>query len=136
MLWFRDGRRSPGRLAFLVFSLSVSLGGALAATALNAAVSWRDLPFVEAESLVKLEIRARDAQSRWWSWPELQATMLRAGPSLSAIAAYTVGDVGIASEPGRPPNALLATMVSPEFFRVCRQRTLFFRFVGPPRFHS
>ena len=76
------------------------------------------MPFVEDESLVKLEVLGRDARSRWWSWPELQATTLHGGPSFSAIAGYTVGDVNVASEPGRPPNALLATMVSPAFFRV------------------
>src|SRR5688572_29977526 len=117
-LWLRYGGRNPGRLGFLVLSLSISLGGALAATALYATVSWRELPFVEAESLVKLEARSRDGKPRWWSWPELQAMALSAGPSFSAIGAYTVADVSIASEAGRPPDALLATMVSPGFFRV------------------
>lgn len=117
-LWLRDGLRNPGRLGFLILSLSVSLGGALAATALTAAVTWRGLPFAEAESLVKLEVRSRDGRSRWWSWPELQAMSHNPGPSFSAIAAYTVADVGIAAESGRPPDALLATLVSPGFFRV------------------
>jgi putative ABC transport system permease protein len=117
-LWLRYGQRNPGRLGFLILSLSISLGGALAATALYAAVSWRELPFIEAESLVKLEARSRDGQPRWWSWPELQAMVLHAGPSFSAIGAYTVADVSVSSEEGRPPDALLATMVSPEFFRV------------------
>jgi hypothetical protein len=96
-LWLRYGQRNPGRLGFLVLSLSVSLGGALAATALYAAVSWRDLPFAEAESLVKLEARSRDGQPRWWSWPELQAMALHTGPSFSAIAAYSVAENVIGS---------------------------------------
>jgi hypothetical protein len=94
------------------------LGGAVAAISLNSAVSWRALPFVEAESLVKLEVRNAEGQPRWWSWLELQGVALSVAPSLHAVAGYTVADVNVASEPGRPPQALLATMVSPEFFRV------------------
>ena len=117
-LWLRYGQRNPGRLGFLILSLSISLGGALAATALYAAVSWRELPFVEADSLVKLEARSRDGTPRWWSWPELKAMVLNGGRPFSAIGAYTVADVSMASGEGRPPDALLATMVSPQFFQV------------------
>jgi len=117
-LWLRYGQRNPGRLGFLILSLSISLGGALAATALYAAVSWRELPFVQADALVKLEARSRDGKPRWWSWPELQAMARDAGSPFSAIGAYTVADVSMASGEGRPPDALLATMVSPQFFRV------------------
>ena len=81
-------------------------------------MSWRALPFLDARSLVKLEVRSAEGQPRWWSWPELQAVALDPPPSFDAVAGYTVGDVNIASEPGRPPQALLATMVTPEFFRV------------------
>lgn len=117
-LWVRRGLQHPGRTAFLLLSLSVSLTGAVAAIALNSAVSWRALPFLDAESLVKLEVRNSEGQPRWWSWLELQAVALDAPPSLHAVAGYTVADVNIASEPDRPPQALLATMVSLEFFRV------------------
>lgn len=85
---------------------------------LKSGVSWRALPFLDANALVKLEVRNSEGQSRWWSWLELQAVALEAPPSFRSVAGYTVADVNIASEPGRPPQALLATMVSPEFFRV------------------
>jgi putative ABC transport system permease protein len=117
-LWIRRGLQHPGRTAFLLLSLSVSLAAAVASISLNSAVSWRALPFVDADSLVKLEVRNSEGQSRWWSWRELQAVALDAPPSLHAVAGYTVADVNIASEQGRPPQALLAMMVSPEFFRV------------------
>ena len=116
--WLRAGWRNPGALAFVVLSLSVTLGGVLAATALHAAVSWRTLPFTDAESLVKLEVRSIASPPRWWSWPEFAAVRSGPGRSFPAMAAYTVGDVSIEAEPGRPPQALLATMVSPEFFRL------------------
>ncbi|MGH9163089.1 MAG: ABC transporter permease [Vicinamibacteraceae bacterium] len=117
-LWVRRGSQQPGRSAFLLLSLSVSLAGAVAAISLNSAVWWRALPFVEAESLVNLEVRNSEGRARWWSWPELQAVARDAPPSLHAVTGYTVADVNIASEPGRPPQALLATMVLPEFLRV------------------
>lgn len=117
-LWVRRGLQQPGRTAFLLLSLSVSLAGAVAAISLSSAVSWRAFPFLEEESLVKLEVRNFEGQPRWWSWPEFRAVALDAPPSLHAVAGYTVADVNIASEPGRPPQALLATMVSAEFFRV------------------
>jgi predicted permease len=117
-LWVRRGLQHPGRTAFLVLSLSVSLAGAVAAISLNSAVSWRRLPFSNADSLVKLEARNAEGQPRWWSWLELQAVAVHPPPSFQAVAGYTVADVNIASEPGRPPQPLLATMISPEFFRV------------------
>jgi putative ABC transport system permease protein len=117
-LWIRRGLQHPGRTVFLFLSLSVSLAGAVSAISLHSAVSWRALPFLEAESLVKLEVRNAEGRPRWWSWLELQAVALDAPPSLHAVAGYTVADVNVASEPGQPPQALLATMVSPEFLRV------------------
>lgn len=117
-LWVRRGLQHPGRSAFLVLSLSVSLAGAVAAMSLNSAVSWRALPFFDADSLVKLEVRNAEGQPRWWSWLELQAVAVHPPPAFQAVAGYTVADVNIASEPGRQPQPLLATMVSAEFFRV------------------
>jgi putative ABC transport system permease protein len=116
--WLRDARRKPGQLGFLVLSLSVALASALAAIALNAAVSWRDLPFAQADALVKVEVRSTDAQPRWLTWPELRALAADPRSSFSAMAAYTVADVGLTADGDRPPEALLATMVSPEFFGV------------------
>jgi putative ABC transport system permease protein len=117
-LWVRRGLQRPGRTAFFLLSFSVSLAGAVAAISLNSAVSWRSLPFLEAQSLVKLEIRNSEGQPRWWSWLELQAVALDPPPSLQGVAGYTVADVNIASEEARAPQALLATMVSADFFRV------------------
>lgn len=117
-LWVRRGLQHPGRTAFLLLSLSVSLAASVAALSLKSAVSWRALPFLDADALVKLEVRNSEGQLRWWSWRELQAVALDAPPSFRSVAGYTVADVNVASEPGRPPQALLATMVSPEFFRV------------------
>ena len=117
-LWVRRGLQRPARTAFLLLSLTVSLAGAVAALSLNSAVSWRTLPFLEAKSLLKLEIRDSEGRPRWWSWLELQAVALDAPPWLQAVAGYTVADVNIASEPGRPPQALLATMASADFLRV------------------
>jgi putative ABC transport system permease protein len=117
-LWARRGLQRPGRTAFLIVSLAVSSAGALTALSLSSAVSWRPLPFVDAKSLVKLEVRSAEGQPRWWSLPELQAVAVDPPSSFDRVAGYTVGDVNIASEAGRPPQALLATMVTPDFFHV------------------
>lgn len=117
-LWLRAGRRSPGALAFLVLSLGIALAGALAATALISSVSWRELPFARPESLITVEIQGRGASSRWWSWPEFQAVRSRPGPAIATVAGYTAADIAAASDDGRPPAALLGTMVTPEFFHL------------------
>jgi putative ABC transport system permease protein len=114
-LWLRTGRRSPGALVFLVLSLAIALAGALAAGALAASVSWRELPFAQPELLTTIELQGRGASPRWWSWPEFQAVRSRPGPAISTVAGYTVADIAAASEAGRPPAALLGTMVTPEF---------------------
>ena len=117
-LWPRRAFPHPGRSSFVLLSLSVAMAGAIAAISLTAAVSWRALPFQQAESLVKLEVRDAQGQPRWWSWPELEALSLDAPSPLHATAGYTVADVNIASDAGRAPQAVLATMVSSAFIRV------------------
>jgi putative ABC transport system permease protein len=116
-LWLRRLRARPVALGFLLLSLSVSLAGGLAAISLNTAVLWRALPFEGAESLVSLELRTDENRTRWWSGAEFAS--LAEAPLLPfvAMAAYTGVDINALSEPGRPPEALLGTMVSPDFFR-------------------
>jgi len=83
-LWVRRGLQHPGRTAFLLLSLSVSLAASVAALSLK---SWRALPFLDADALVKLEVRNSEGQLRWWSWRELQAVALDAPPSFRSLAA-------------------------------------------------
>ena len=116
--WLRDAQARPAATAFLVVSLAVSLAGGLSALALNAAVQWRALPFRDADALVRLELQTTENRGRWWSGPELRAIADAPPPPLEAVAGYTVADYNVLSEAGRPPEALLGTLVSPKFFDV------------------
>ncbi len=117
-LWLRQFGRRPTASAFLLLSLSVSLAGGVAALSLNTAVLWRELPFGDAASLVKLELRTHENRSRWWSGPELESIAATDAPAFASVAGYTAADFNVLSEPGRSPEALLGTLVSPEFFHV------------------
>jgi hypothetical protein len=46
VLWWRDFRREPGAIAFLVLSLAITLSGVIVALSLNSAAIWRGLAFV------------------------------------------------------------------------------------------
>lgn len=116
--WLRDARARPAATAFLVASLAISLAGGLSALALNAAVQWRALPFRDADALVRLELQTTENRGRWWSGPELHAVADAPPPPLEAVAGYTVADYNVLSEAGRPPEAVLGTLVSPKFFDV------------------
>src|SRR5918992_39669 len=115
-LWLRRVRRAPVSNLFVLLSLTVSLAGGLAALSLAAGVLWRALPFVDADGLVTLEIPGQEKQPRWWSWPEFESIAANPPAPLSRIAAYTAVDVNALSEPGRPPETLLGTLVSAEVF--------------------
>lgn len=115
--WLRDLRTRPS-LAFLVITLAVSLAGGLTALALNVAVQWRSLPFRDADALVSLDVRGVDDEPRWWSGPELRAVADAPPAGVTAVAGFTVADYNVLSEPGRPPESLLGTLVTPSFVDV------------------
>src|SRR5688572_11327650 len=120
ILWLRHFKREKGVAVFLVVSLAVSLASATVVLTLNRSVLWRELPFSDSPQLVKIEARTPTGSPRWLSLPELHAIADRPSPIFEAIAGYTVADFVALSEPGRPPQLLLATMISPRFFDVLR----------------
>lgn len=116
-LWLRELRARP-LLVFLILSLAVSLAGGLTALSLHAAVQWRVLPFPDPDRLLSLEIHTAEKRARWWSGPELQALSDTPPPGVEGVGGFTVADYNVLSELGRPPEALLGTLVSADFFRV------------------
>lgn len=117
--WARRFGRQPALTLFLLLSLALALGGGTAALSLANAVLWRELPFDEAAELVDLEPRRDDRTRAWVSKAELDA--LRAPmPPFTSMAGYTGADFNARSEPGLPPEPLLGTLVSADFFRVFR----------------
>jgi putative ABC transport system permease protein len=120
ILWLRRFKRETGVVVFLVASLAVSLASATVVLTLSRSVLWRELPFSDSSQLVKLEARTRTSSPRWLSLPEFHAIADGPSPVFEAIAGYTVADFVALSEPGRPPQPLLATMVSARFFDVLR----------------
>jgi putative ABC transport system permease protein len=116
--WLREFRRSPANHIFMLVSWSLSLAGGLVALSLASGILWRALPFYEPDGLAKLELRDDVGEPRWWSWPEFESIALNPRPPLLQLAAYTSADYNAFSEPGRPPEALIGTLVSDAFFRV------------------
>jgi predicted permease len=116
--WLRDLRARPASGAFLIVSLALSLAAGLTALAVYSAVHWRPLPFRDALTLVSLELLTADHRPRWWLEPELDAIAVAPPSPIEAVAGFTVADFNALSEPGRAPEALLATLVSHGFFDV------------------
>lgn len=118
-LWLRELRARP-LLVILMLSMAVSLGGGLTALSLYAAVQWRVPPFPDPDRLLSLEVHTAAQRARWWSGPELQSLSDAPPPGVDSVAGFTVADYNVLSEPGRPPEALLGTLVSPSFFQVLK----------------
>lgn len=119
-LWIRQASRQRALTVFLILSLAVSLGGGTFALSLNSAVLWRGLPFEDASNLVALDARNADGQRRWLSWLELESVAASRTEFFESVAGYTAADFNALSEPGLPPEPLLATVVSPHFFTTFR----------------
>jgi putative ABC transport system permease protein len=115
-LWLREIRSKPMNL-FLVVSLGISLAGGMTALSLYAAVRWRALPFAHSERLLSLEVETSAGHTRWWSGPELRA-LTEGLPGVDGVAGYTAADFNVVADRGQPPEALLATLVTADFFRV------------------
>jgi putative ABC transport system permease protein len=117
-LWIRQATTHTALTVFLILSLAISLAGGAFALSLNSAVLWRNLPFESARELVSIQARGEDGQPRWLSWRELEALTASRIEPFDAVAGVTAADFNALSEPGLPPEPLLATVVSPDFFDV------------------
>jgi putative ABC transport system permease protein len=115
-LWLRELRSRPLQL-FLAVSLGISLAGGMTALSLYAAVRWRALPFAHSERLLSLEVETSAGRTRWWSGPELHV-LTEGLPGVDGVAGFTAADFNVVADKGRPPEALLATLVTADFFRV------------------